>query len=858
VPEQFPLPFQPPVPRPKTGGRPGGRAKPTGPGPATQAHRLGPVFANLRDALDAERVQVTEEPEAASPDVILVMEIAGDLDEFVGAVRSVDGLEYLAEELGDKIEDKDLFAAVDKDGKRSALRRELFVVASDRRAADQLDQLWRMWQAGEKLPRGFGTWRHVFERLDVVRRWDDRDRLTRTGALEVWRAELANRDATDVIPLEVELWFRASSDRRDAEEDRLRKDLEEAGGELVRSFVLDDIDYHGVLARLPAGVLVEMTEKVQANWLSGNGVRFMRAVGQVAMPVFERPEFAEVVAAEPSPRAGNSPRVAILDGVPVANHRALQNRIVLDDPDSWEESTEVKHRRHGTEMASVVVHGDLALAGAPLRDPVYVRPIIRVDPADAWVDTAEEAMPSDRLPVELVYEAVVRMLDGDEPQAPDVRIINISVGDRAQQFDRFLSPWARLLDHLSAQYEVLFVVSAGNHQVELEFATDVDLDDPEELQAETLTQLGQTLNYRRLLAPADSVNALSVGAAQVDAGEIPDDDRHNPLSAQGLPSPGSSCGPGHSRGIKPDLLAPGGRQLFQLQPSVPGDDFRRMTPSYVARPPGIQAAVPAAGGDLTKSSWICGTSPAAALVTRAGAQALERLDELRDEWGDRMPGPEFDAVLVKAFLVHSAAWSGGAGPLTAALRDAGLDASKEVIQRFLGYGLLRDGWSIYDDDYRATALYASRIGDGEHVYRLPLPPSLSGNPIWRRLTLTLAWFTPVNLAHRGYRRAALRVDPKGSLDFVRNRQEADGNSVARGTVQHEILESRGALAFQDGDSLEFVITNRAAAGTLDGQVPYAFLVTLETAVDLQLPIYAEVSTRLRQRIAPRVGAVPTT
>jgi hypothetical protein len=89
------------------------------------------------------------------------------------------------------------------------------VVASDRRAADQLDRLWQLWQAGRKLPRGWATWRPVFERLDVVRRWDDRDRLSRTGALEVWRQELADRAATDLIPLEVELWFRASSDRRD-------------------------------------------------------------------------------------------------------------------------------------------------------------------------------------------------------------------------------------------------------------------------------------------------------------------------------------------------------------------------------------------------------------------------------------------------------------------------------------------------------------------------------------------------------------------------------------------------------------------------------------------------------------------
>lgn len=856
MPELFPLPFQPPIPRPKPSGGSFGRPRPEGPGAAAQAQRLGPVFGNLRDALDTERLQVTDEPEAASPDAILVLEIAGEIDEFVGAVKAVEGLEYLTEELGDKIEDTTLFAAVEKDGKRKALRRELFVVASDRRAADQLDRLWQMWQAGQQLKRGWAKWRHVFERLDVVRRWDDRDRLARTGALEIWRDELADGDPRDLIPLEVELWFRGNGERRNAEELSLKEDLERVGGSLQHSFVLEEIDYHGVLAHLPAGVLTEMAEKVEASWLSGNGVRFMRAVGQATMPIFERPEFADVVPPKADPEPGRPPRVAILDGVPVAGHRLLENRIIVDDPEGWEESTEVRHRQHGTEMASVVIHGDLALAGAPLRDPIYLRPIIRVDPDEAWVNNAEELIPKDRLPVELVYEAVTRILGGENPQAPQVRVINISVGDLAQQFDRFLSPWARLLDHLAAEYEVLFVVSAGNHRVELAFDRDVDLSDPAELEAETLIQLGRTPNFRRLLAPADSVNALAVGAAQLDGGEIPEDDRHNPVSTPGLPSPGSSCGPGHSRGIKPDLLAPGGRQLFQLQPSSNEADPRQMTASRVARPPGIQAAVPGVGGDLNKSSWICGTSPAAALVTRAGAQALERLDELRAEWGDQMPDAAFDAVLTKALLVHGAAWGNGVSALTAALRDGDLEVRKETIQRFLGYGLLRDGWALYDNDHRATALYASRIGEAEHVYRFPLPPSLSENPIWRRLTLTLAWFTPVNLAHRGYRRAALKFDPRGSLDFARQRQEVDGNSAIRGTVQHEVLESDDILAYQDGASLEFVVTGRAAAGALDGQVPYAFIATLETAEDLQLPIYSEVSTRIQQRVTARPAAPP--
>ena len=45
--------------------------------------------------------------------------------------------------------------------------------------------------------------------------------------------------------------------------------------------------------------------------------------------------------------------------------------------------------------------------------------------------------------------------EGDEPAvAPSVRIINVSIGNRSQPFDREVSPLARLLDWLSWKYKL--------------------------------------------------------------------------------------------------------------------------------------------------------------------------------------------------------------------------------------------------------------------------------------------------------------------------------------------------------------------------------------------------------------------
>jgi hypothetical protein len=498
-------------------------------------------------------------------------------------------------------------------------------------------------------------------------------------------------------------------------------------------------------------------------------------------------------------------------------------------------------------IASVILHGDLGANEEPLDEPVYIRPIIRVDPHHTWVNNPQESIPVQRLPVELVHEAIVRMKDGTDPQAPRVSVVNLSIGDRAQQFDRFVSPWARLLDYLASNYDILFIVSAGNHPVDLILPHDVDITDAAEVESEVLSLLASTASLRRVLAPGESVNAVTVGGAQLDSATATPDGRIAPITTHGVAAAFSSWGPGHGRAIKPDVLAPGGRQLLEVAPGVPGAD-RQLHPSRTVRPPGIETAAPGATGALDRTAWTHGTSPATALTTRAGAQILRRLDELRAEWGAAMPGPEFDAVLIKSLIVHGATWGPAEAALRRAFRDATGAVTKEDLGRALGYGLLRPAWPLNDDDHRITALYAAKIGDETHDYLLPLPPSLASRTDWRRITITLAWTTPINVAHRGYRRAKLRVNATGTRAIATDRREASNNAVVRGTVQHEVLEGQDAIPYADGDELGFTITGAPGAGALDDQVPYAFVVTLETAEGAGLPIHAEVTTRLRARV----------
>jgi hypothetical protein len=852
MPEYPALPLNPPLIRDRVT-RPGPRPKLHGPGAGVQAGRLAPAFNRLNAAFEAERLALAEDPAALEPEQVLVLEVGGELDEFARAVRRIEGLEFLAEQLEDKIE-PDEFVVLTGERVRPYVR-QLFLVASDHRAWQELLRLWQRFKNGEAMPHGLTKFRDLFDRLRDLRPWEDRDRLERTGVLAAWQEELADVPDGDLVSFEVELWIRKDQQRRDAAIARLRTDLLEAGGELVDSVLIEEIGYHGVLGRVPAALLRQVLSEHQVRWMSTEGVRFFHAVGQIFAPALPDAELEAPVPVSPALPQGN-PVIALLDGVPLANHGLLRERIVLDDPDGWEATTPAVRRQHGTSMASLILHGDLGADTTPLSTPLYARPVLTAD-APAWVSDPREEFPRDRLPVDLVHQAVARLYEGDDPASPGVKAIVLAVGDSAQPFERFVSPLARLVDWLSFRYRVTFFIAAGNQLEPLSIPADTGLDDPQELQHELLCAIQRSAALRRLLSPAESINALTVGASHSDHAITPEDDRHDPIVTPDLPSPISPLGSGVGRAIKPDILLAGGRQMVRLEPAQDGHRLVTMPPS--ARPPGARVATPGLAGDLNATASATGTSVAAALGGHQAGQTLDVIAELRGEH-ENFPAEEYDSVLLKAAMVHGAAW-GSAGIFIRQVQDdLNLDWSRDSVARFVGYGHVASHDILNGSESRITVLAAGSIPEGAgHAYKFPLPPSLSAQAVRRRVTLTLAWLTPINPFHRGYRRAALTLEPGGVEnygDLLGDRVEALKDSSRRGTVQHEVHEGASAVPYAPGSELELVVSCRAAAGALDQIVPYAALATIEVPEELALPIYQEVRQALRPQIPaarPRAG-----
>jgi hypothetical protein len=757
------------------------------------------------------------------------------------------------------------------------LKGRLFVVASNRTAYNELLRLWNLWTraANEKLPRNYGPLAEAFKYLNNVRPWGAKDRVQATGIVLSWEAGLAAN--TPTIRFEAELWCRANADTRNTSFGRVQAAVVQAGGQCIRQAQLPEIDYHGVLLEVPAPAVREAIDALNA----GSDTRLLRLTDVKYFAPMGQASIAPIPDGEPLPPAHKpmpvgDPIAALLDGLPLSNHAALQGRLRIDDPDGLAARYQVGEHRHGTGMASLIMHGELDANQPSLGSPIYVRPVMHPGVPDPnnrrW-----ETFPPDELPVDLVHRAVRRIAEGDgdlPAQAPTVRIINLSLGDASQLFDRQLSPWARLLDWLAWRYRILFLVSAGNHHDNLTMPVPpaaISALSNADLRSHTLRSMAQQRVRRRLLAPAESVNALTVGA--LHAQTAPDGSPPNLvdlLRGAALPSPVSPIAGGFRHGIKPEILVPGGRRHYSPKVQVGGTaTAAEFEISNAAAQPGQLVAAP--GGTAVPPSHavrVSGTSNAAALTTRRAVQLFERIVEMRAEPGGEILDDARVAVIIKAMLVHGASW--GEWPEFIEQVFDGTDngperwwRNKRNCARFLGYGAADFDRGTVCNDQRVILLGCGELSADEgHVYRVPLPRALHAQTEKRRLTITLAWLSPMNPRHRSYRIADLWFDPPVSYLQVK-RTDADHDAVTRGTVQHEVLEGSASVPINDGDTMPVQVNCRAdAANKLTVPVPYALMVSLETARPLAVSIYDQVKValdRIRQavRVRPTVRAGPS-
>ena len=838
----------------------GGGSSYSKPSAAEQRKRLDAKFRNIADSFHS----VQESVQGLEPEQVVVFETIGEtVDGLAKAAEQIPGLEWLAETDMDDVAPASGFA--DQENPDEALTCRLYAVMTNQQAMDSLIRLWDNWckDPTEKAKLKFGPFKNLFINLRELRRWNAEDRIQATGVLEYLKERLD--EGTEEIRFEVELWCRQTSQARIRAYDELSSLVAAQGGECIAQSSVPDICYHGVLVKMPASSVHETVDRILKKeygpLVRCEDVMFFRPFAQAGFVSEEydlHDELKERLSEKPLP--SGSPIVAILDGLPLEHHGAVDGRLIIDDADGHSRRYSPSEQQHGTAMASLVVHGDMnRVDEEPLETPVYVRPILV--PKKQFDGRVHEVVPDDELFVDLIHRTVRSLFEGEFPAAPTVKLITFSVANRFQPFDREISPLARLLDWLSWKYKVLFLVSVGNHVEDVTLETTFDewreLPEAERCSA-TVKAIHDRQLARRPYSPAEAINALTIGAMHADDSTPPAQGRRvDLLPGTRFPSPIGTISFGHRRSLKPEIYFPGGRQLYH-EPLVNADAPASFRITDGSSPPGHQVAAPGlAPLELARTVHTRGTSNATALASRLGGKLHERLLELQSEpGGDRLSEAEF-AVLIKCLLVHGASWGDGADLLRSVFHET-IDAKFEpkrawrvmdhILYRFLGYGEVSPDVANFSTDERVTVLGWSHIKNDEgHTFQVPLPPALSGIPVKRRLTGTLAWLTPTNPKHRNYRQAKLWF----SLDEKQlgvKRTQVSSDTAQRGTVEHRILEGERVVAFDDDEDLVITVSCKSDAGKLTSSVPYALAVTLEVAELLEVSIFEQVRDRIRPRI----------
>lgn len=839
--------------------------RPRGVGRHQQGQRFRQQFERLETALAGADVTLIlrQDPFGIAPERAIVFVTAVPIGNFVRAARLVD-LEVLSEiGLGTDYPLPDDLIVADS----GAVNPTLYATMPTLETFRTLLRLWRSYQNGDVAESGYAPWWHLFEMLADLRAWGPEDRFSAKN-----RTELENRlpfDDEAVVQIELEHWSTTNQDlllrwRRDTEARIAALD----GRIIDRSSIHEGgFNYDAMLVGLTAESVRKMIDDPSAphGLATLDGLQFVlpQTIAQ-SLPSHSQP--IDVDGERLEHFDTESPfRALLLDGTPIAGHPVLDGGVAIDDVHDLVARSVVDTRRHATEMASLILRGDLTSDGQPLVDS-------RVLAIPLLIDTDNGATsPDNRLFVDLVHVALQRTFGDDDPLAPDAFVVNFSIGVRGGHFAGRISSLARLLDWWSSKAGILFVVAAGNVQHALEIGN-MTLSGFERLSvAQRLDHVRAAQRFRRhertLLAPSEALNVLTVGAASLDLSSAAMNTTRDTIEiredGEVLPAISTALGLGPFQCIKPDLIGTGGHHKIRAFPG--GDTLKlRVVPENrtgltVAR---VRNGVPA----QARSN---GTSCAAALVTRSLINAAVALTEDDGPYEGRDLSRIDLALLTRALAVNGARWPETAESFYQAEknrlgRNRHQQAAEEVARHF-GYGFLDPELTREAPLHGATLVGLGRIRkDRGTIFDMPLPPSLSGDRIPRSMRITLSWFSPVEPTRARYRLAALEaVAADGNMQQDEEDDKEWGLAmksapptkamIRRGTVwSRRFIHKRvNAPEFTDGATLPIRVQCRDASGgglEPDEEIQFAIVVTLQLEETVEYDVREEIHNRLLVRI----------
>jgi hypothetical protein len=219
------------------------------------------------------------------------------------------------------------------------------------------------------------------------------------------------------------------------------------------------------------------------------------------------------------------------------------------------------------------------------------------------------------------------------------------------------------------------------------------------------------------------------------------------------------------------------------------------------------------------------------------------------------------ATLVKAFVVHTAAWPEATADLIKSVIGPP-DGRRHVeqrdnIRRFIGYGFANSDGAISCASDRATFWAVGQLTRDQAVsVDIPIPACVNGRALPHSMSATLAWFTPILSNRQSYRAVRLSLGEPSNLPLLRldyAKAQPDQNQTRRGTIISRRWEGIRAPAIAQDQTSSIIVQRENDVGSaLDESVPFGLAITF--AMPGVVEIYDEVLARVAVR--PRIPARP--
>ncbi|WMJ07516.1 S8 family peptidase [Nitrosomonas sp. sh817] len=756
------------------------------PDPAAHGRFLGTA---LRGAAQVAKAQ----PGAEDGNLVLKLSYSGSLD--LGKLNK-HGVEFISQE------DKTV----------------CIVFTSEQGLAEFADHLARL-----GLPEGQDlSYQNLLLALDGIGNWCREDR-------ESWAIKHFGIPDSATFKLDVELWPLGGvhSPERTSTVHRFEEWIKTHG-----IYQIDRINRDSLLL-----YRLDVTKEQAAHLLEHRDVRLVDlpprtgiTYQQMDVPVTPR---IDGISSPPSGAA----KVCILDSGINSNHPLL--RAAFGEAESYIAGQDAEDEvGHGTAVAGIVLYGNIEeCLAADQWKPELVLCSGKIMTKAA--DTNEAVF--DEKTIEQTIEKAVAYFAGEL----GCRIFNLSLGNENVPYDgRHIRGIAYTLDRLAREYDILFVVSAGNFRG-----------------TETIPQSDWRAEYPEYLLapdsfiidPAPALNVLTIGALANHTANL-DEQRYgnrdvNALSpaAEDQPAPFTRHGPSIKGAIKPDLVAHGGNLASPMRQE--GQQIRKDNRRLGVLVPNHNFI----GATLLKD--ISGTSFSAPYVTHLAGRLLNSF-------------PRASANLLRALLVNHA-------DVPLACISAFPDQMKEHVRQVVGYGKVNTDTLFRSTDDKVVLLTESAIENDSHqFYELPLPDEfLRSNRATRQIRVTLAYCPPVKTTRMEYlaTKISYRLVKGNSLDEVqrhfnqalKKEEDSIGDAAAsnrtitsqereRCTVQSSIWTLKQLSPKQKW----FVVVTRqdkewGRAICLDEE-NYALVVSVSDRENLEARLYAQIQARVRVQVQTRV------